>query len=357
MIANSLFNLIKQARFMKTVLRKYRDVLSPGKYFLIANFRSICLWNSETQDRANTYFKFENPSRLNIHAARVLNAIGYFDVGRKKTTDTYEAIYVANNCDAEREVKLFSFSTNRVLTICTTHECMCEQLQEYATLSHSYRMPNVERNERYENALNVEMINRMEFPGDLQALTSIAKSTMAYNKNPRSLTHKLIKEIITFSYNDDQINAILGRLAEKIDPQFLQHQLPICLQHGDLSKTNLIYGKARDCVAFWFIDWEHKMDRVFFYDYFFYLLGSSLSGETGALNCYLSGQNDEVLCAFFAHFGLEFDVDKRRDYALVFAICYLKERVCDLGNVDVLNVYCKTIETLLQIAGEGGEQK
>ena len=61
--------------------------------------------------------------------------------------------------------------------------------------------------------------------------------------------------------------------------------------------------------------------------------------DTTALDEYLSGKYDDSLKAFFACFGLEFDAQLRKDYFMVFALDFLRERVCDRGNSIALSMY------------------
>ena len=86
-------------------------------------------------------------------------------------------------------------------------------------------------------------------------------------------------------------------------------------------------------------------ERIFFYDYFFYIINSAIYYDTKAYECYMSGEADENLKDLFSHFGLEFDSKKRRDYFLLFAVAFLKERVCDFGRVAALKTYCDFIES------------
>ena len=353
MIIGTVLALLKRAKYMKSVLKKYQSVLSPGRYRLFENFRSACLNDAAALAEATKYFPVDKPNSARMRIASVLNKSRYFSLRCPTSTGEYEAVYVANNFDAVRETKLFSFRQRKILTFCTGQEQMNKQLQEYDQLHHAYKMPSVVRNENFENALDVAMIGRLDFPGNGCALTAIAEATVSYNADTAVLSRKSVKELIAFSYGDEAMNTYLTGLAEDISEDVLSNSIPLCMQHGDLSKDNLIYGESGGETAFWWIDWEHRKERVFFYDYFFIIINSALYDDIGAFQCYICGENDETLKTYFSHFGMKYDPNKRWDYFLAFAIAFLKERVCDLGHVGALIKYCDLIKRLKNDNGNG----
>lgn len=346
MMVTSILHLMKQARYVKSVMKKCGHLLSPGKYHIFDNFRSVCLEKTEIRNQAKRYFGFPSRTRLRVYIARILNGLHYFSVSEGRSCGTYEAIYLANNHDKDREAKLFSFTDRKILTLCTSRDEMCRQLGEYEMLHGAYKMPRVEKSDEFENALVVAMIQRLKFPGNAQALTAIAQAEMENFRSTADLPRRPVEELIRFSYSDETMTTCLSALAQQISRDLLSCSFPLCMQHGDLSKDNLIFGESEGETAFWWIDWEHIGDRVFFYDYFFYVINSAVYNDTGAFACYISGQNDEVLNQYFAHFGIDFDPGKKWDYFMIFAIVFLKERVCDLGHVSALVRYCRMLENL-----------
>ena len=85
---------------------------------------------------------------------------------------------------------------------------------------------------------------------------------------------------------------------------------------------------------------------LFFYDYFFYIINSAFYGDLGAYSTYINGENDDALQRWFEYFGLSFDPESRFDYFLIFAVVFLKERVCDKGNLNALKKYFELIQQL-----------
>lgn len=353
MIGATVIKLIQQAKYMKMAMKRYKNFLLPGRYWLYDSLRAICLEDPQFQEKAKNYFHpMSDYSPRKAQIAKLLNKIHYFCNHLRAPHGQYQAIYVANNYDKIRETKLFSFTQNKILIICTCAQDMNRQLQDYAMFGDAYKMPKIRQYDELKNALEVSMIDRREFPGDAVALSAIAEATVAYNSHPTSsLLYKPVKEYIAFFYEDERIQSLMMELADGLNDDILNDQLPLCMQHGDLSKDNLIYGECDQEKAFWWIDWEHAGERIFFYDYFFYILNSMRYGDPGAYTCYINGGNDDVLKTYFSHFGLVFDPDKRWDYFMVYTICFLKERVCDKGYSHALERYC----SLIKNAAEGND--
>lgn len=350
MIVGAVLAHIRQARYIRSILRKYRSALAPGKYYMFDNFRSLCLQSSIIPGETEQFFPVESSTRIRRCTCKVLNVLRYFYIGRGNFEGIYEALYIANNYDKIREIKLFSFKKKKVLTICTSDANATRQLEEYETFGKAYKMPSVTKNDQFENALEISMIERLIYPGEEQALTAIAMATETYNQNMSNLHREQVKSLISFDYGDDLINAYMADLLKGLPKDIMELNLPICLQHGDLSKDNLLFGVADGEEAFWWIDWEHVGNRVFFYDYFFYIINSAFYKDVAAFRYYISGRADAILDKFFSRMGVEFDSAKRWDYFIVFSIIFLKERVCDLGNIGALNRYCDLIKELKMIS-------
>ena len=334
--------IIGEIGYLRSLIKRYGDSLANGKYYLYNSFRALSLDEPSSRERSYPYFNRTNANPRFASLALKLNKFGAFHNRNKKTRGEYEAIYVANNHDKVREVKLFSFKRGKILTLCTCCDEMEKQLTQYESFSKSFNMPMVKASDKYQNAIEISMVDLREFPGDKAALDGIALTNANANYG-RTLHSKTVKELIEFSYDNDEMNSLLSELTSKIDPSLLYLPIPLCPQHGDLSKDNLMYGESDGVTDFWWIDWEHAGERVFFYDYFFYVLNSAIYFDKNALDCYLNGEADEGLRRLFESAGSSFDPNKRKDIFLIFAVVFLKERVCDKGFLSALKTYCKFI--------------
>lgn len=344
----SVLNILKEIKYLKSVLSLYGDSLVVGKYHLFDGFRSMALNDPEAIKRANPYFTKPGVNSRMASIARKLNQVGYFKNKNRNSTEEYEAFYTANNYDKVREVKLFSFAKKKMMTICVNSAQADEQISQYHSFGNVYDMPKVKKVEKYPNAIEIAMIDLQKRPDEKFALESIACSGI----RARSLSQDVPKtvparELLQASYQDLNMNEILEKLISQIDPSILDIEIPVCIQHGDLSKDNLLYGISDKKESFWWIDWEHVGQRVFFYDYYFYILNSAFYYDIQAYDCYFSQAVDQKLAEFFESFGIPFMPQHKKDYFLLFTIVFLKERICDKNNLIALNSYydfiCKYI--------------
>lgn len=349
-----LLKIWHEANYMKAALKRYSGSLACGKYHQHNSFHAFSLDEPETRAKACLYFDKSNAWKRIVSVTSFLNRIGYYSNKNKRSTGEYEGFYVANNYDKVRETKLFSFKNKKILTICTSSSEAEKQIEQYRALGSAYNMPRVERSDKYENAFEISMIDLKVVDHDILALKNICSSTIANNPVINDLHTVRVQDVIAFSF-DEEMDSYMKKIADQIDPSIRDMQIPFCVQHGDLSKENLIYGECEGKTDFWWIDWEHMKERVFFYDYFFYILNSALYEDFGPFACYIHDDSNEMLASFFAHFGLAFDASKKLDYFLVYAIDFLKERVCLKSGLPMVERYYNLIEAMKRYAK--GEKK
>ncbi len=342
----AILGILKEIKYLKSVLNRYSSSLEKGKYYLFNSFRAMSVDRSPSKETAFRYFDRKTPNKRLEGIARKLNRIGFFHNKNRNSTEEYEAFYTANNHDKYREVKLFSFKSKKILTICTDSKEVEKQKARYDCYKTAFNMPRVSVNEKYPNSFEIAMIELMPYVGETEALTEIARCVTDHNKSVENLHKVSVKKMLEYSYDNVQMTELLEKICVKIDKTLYETEIPFCVQHGDLSKDNLIYGKSEDKVGFWWIDWEHAEDRVFFYDYFFYIINSAFYGDMGAYDAYINGENDDILHSWFGHFGIEFQINRKFDYFLIFAVAFLKERVCDKGYFGALKKYFELIERL-----------
>ena len=335
--------IIKEIRYLRSIIKKYGDSLARGKYYLFDSFRALSLNSLESKAAADAYFGRAKSTNRKRQVAKVLNKYGFFCNRSKASTSEYEALYSANNFDKKREVKLFSFKNKKILTLCTSKEEFEKQILNYNVLKYAYNMPRVEAQSKYPDSYEISMVCLEALPGDKEALNNIVDSTLAFNPDSSKLSRVRVEELLDFTYGDVGIQDSLKSISSKISGDFLKTEIPLCLQHGDLSKDNLIYGESDGKTSFWWIDWEHIENRPFFYDYFFYITNSAVYFDKKALCCYMSGDCDSMLVEFFSHFGLQYKKESKVDYLLVFFTVFLKERVCAFERKTALEMYCRFI--------------
>ncbi len=341
----TVFKILNEIRYIRSVLKCYSGSLACGKYYQHNSFCALSLDSPDIRKKSHLYFDKNDAGKRMISIAEKINSIGFFRNKNKNSDEEYEGFYIANNYDKIREVKLFSFRNNKILTICTSEEEAEKQIAQYNLLSTAYRMPKVIKNGKYNNSFEIAMVSLKEMGSESLALDNIALSTVANNESIHALNKVAAKEFFDFDY-ESEINAYLQRIVDKIDPLLIDIQLPLCIQHGDLSKENLIYGECDGVTDFWWIDWEHIGERVFFYDYYFYIVNSSFYYDMKAFESYINGEGDDRLKDFFLHFGVDFDKRKKLDYLLIFLVAFLKERICSKSGLPVLKKYYELVEKM-----------
>lgn len=340
--------VINEIFFFKKLIKRYGNCLMPGRYRLLPGMRAVVADNPASMENAKPYFYKKIAKGKTETLAAKLNKMGYYRNRGRQSSGTYEAIYVANNYDKMREIKLFSFERKEILTVCINEDVCKKQLAEYDSLHRWFAMPNVQMDNQFPNAHKIAMVSLLPRPADDEAVKTIAQCICAYADENTGLHTKIaVEQLIAFDCGKE-MNALLADLASGISLRMRTQEIPFCLQHGDLSRDNLIYGVCDGTENFWWIDWEHAGERVFFYDYFFYMLNTAIYfSDTTALDAYLSGEYDACMKSLFLQFGVDYDIECRKSYLLIFVMVFLEERVCWTGNINVLKMYrdfiCKTV--------------
>ena len=341
-------SILYEVRYLKKTIKKYGDSLLQGRYILFPSMRAMVADNTASLENAKPYFEKKSSSSKMQRLISKLNQSKYYFNKNKGSSKKYEALYVANNYDKIREIKLFSFERKEILTICTSAEACIKQISEYEKWHKYFKMPPVVRQDKYENGYEIAMVELQPRPAEVYALSAITHCFSMYAEtHNEDLQEEQVSNIIHFCYNEE-MNSFLQKISESINPEVLKLKIPICLQHGDLSRDNLMYGQCSNEMDFWWIDWEHARNRIFFYDYFFYILNTAIYfSDLEGIKAYLNGNCDEHLKKYFESFNLQYDPRYRKDYFMVFSIVFLKERVCDTGRIKALEMYCDFIHNTI----------
>ncbi len=345
---NEIKIVLSQLYFLKKTLKKYRKVLKKGNYYMFLTMRAMTLNEQTSMNKAKRYFDKKVPNSVRTSLVHYLNELGFYK-NRAGSDNGYDAFYVANNYDKTREIKLFSFDRRKILTICANSTDFKNQTDWYEKMHTSYNMPRIEKSPLFDNSYEISMIDVKPRPDEIYALSNILSSTMENNREKVGTLDKAsVSEFLFLEYENDEMNQILQGICSKISPDALDLDISLCEQHGDLSRDNLLYGTSDEKTCFWWIDWEHLKERPFFYDYFFYILNTAMYfHDKTALHAYFNGDNNEELKKCFGFFGTEFSCDRLKDYFLIFAVVFLKERVCDKGNLYALKMYYDFINEII----------
>lgn len=334
---NGLLLLLRELWFIKKTMKRHGHRLRRGRYCVYPSMRAIVLCDDTVKRTADSYFGKVKRGGKAAAVVNLLNKCGFFS-NRATSTEEYEAIYIANNYDAVRETKLFAFESGNVLVFCVSEAERQNVLALHNQLSGTYPVPSV-RAMPMPCAYETSLIRLATRPNEREAVQSIATATAAHASDSNLKTERL-SNLVSFDCDNEEEAAIMRELKSCISAEMLEMPIPLCAQHGDLSTDNLIYGKADGTEDFFWIDWEHLGDRVFFYDALFYILNTAVySPESPVLREFLDGEYDDILTTFFANFGLSYKAEHKRELFLSFALIFLKERVIGLGRTAALRMY------------------
>lgn len=332
----TFFHIYPKIKYLKKVFKKYKKSLAFGNYYLYPCLRATTLKQDDFTKEADKYFN-NMPFQQNYQfAVNFINKFGCLK-NKESCNSEYQAIYIANNSDVDREVKLFSFTKKKILTICKSAEEQNKQIELYSALHKSYHLPAVAICDTYDYSYTIDMVQMLPSEDNKSAILEIAECTKKFNK---SNAKKQTREILKYSYQDNRFQTVLNKIVKNISNQVLDASITICPQHGDLSSENLIYGKSNGRTGYWWIDWEHIKDRVFYYDIFFYIQHSAFYfNNKSILQEFLCGEYDLILNDLFSHFGHTYIPERRKEYFCVFLIAFFSERLCDKGYYEALINY------------------
>ncbi len=332
-----LLLLIKELWFIKKTMKRHGHLLRRGRYFVYPSMRAVVFCDDTVKRTADSYFGKVKRGGKAAAVVNLLNKSGFFS-NRTKSTEEYEAVYIANNYDAVRETKLFAFESGKVLVFCVSEEERQGVLALHDRLRDTYPVPSV-RAMPMPCAYETSLIRLTTRPDERKAVQSIATATAAHVSDNNLKTERLAN-LVTFDCDNEEEAAVVRELKSCLSAEMLEMSIPLCAQHGDLSADNLIYGKADGTEDFFWIDWEHLGDRVFFYDALFYILNTAVySPNSPVLREFLDGEYDDMLTMFFEAFGLSYKAEHKREWFLSFALIFLKERVIGLGRTAALRMY------------------
>lgn len=339
----SLFRFLFHLSYVKRQFKRCKNHLAPGRYILLPCMRAFSMDEREVLDFAEKYFSEKNHSRIKLAIVSVLNRVGAFT--NKKREGKYQALYIANNYDKVREIKLFSFCEKKILTICTSSASFEKQMDQFKRLSATYNMPSAMLSPDCENSYEIDMIEFLPRPNALSALRDIVNAHKRTSATGEAGSASFSR-ILDAAKNNIEYLSIVRAVAEKLSPSSVDTVFPFRIQHGDLSQDNLFYGSCKGEEGYWWIDWEHENLRLFFYDFYFYIVNSAYcTHDPEPLHVYLRGECDDMLTEWFALNSVQYCDNRRAEYLWVFFLSFLNERI---HTIDAAQKYFSFLETELQ---------
>lgn len=332
MTIKGLMFRLEQIRYIQRVFRRMSRYLDIGGYCLQNNMRSLV--RKKDKKVYSRYFRDEPKEGIWGLMIKILNAFNFFCIKKDASVKlgTYGALYIANNNDCVREIKLLDAVNGNVKVFFTDIHTKTDYIELYNELSGMFRMPKIRSNEHTDdNSLVISLIRKEEGFSDLDAIRSICSAHIHQLERISRLNLQHIEKIEP-NLNADDVSCESKSLVERIkmymSKEVFQERYIFCLQHGDLSADNLMYGEVDKEVDYWWIDWEHVGNRVFFYDVYFYILNNAVADKNYIpTQNFLSGLYDDELERLFSAAGHKYLRNKRKEYFIRFAIDFINERL------------------------------
>lgn len=345
---SSIVRRIEQISYVYKTFHELSPYMQRGQYCLQDNMRSLI--RKEDVNKYSIYFRKEPKGKCDRLLIRLLNTGAIFTANGKYVPcdEMYGALYIANNYDEIREVKLLDVVNEKVKVFFVDKKSKEEFIELNYYLSEICHMPKIHSKKERNNGLTLSLIKRMNFPKESGAIEDICNThvRMLYNVGKCPVFEK--RYCGTYASK-----ARIGAEAKELIEELLQHipqklcdiQYTTCLQHGDLSADNMIYGKADGYEGYWWIDWEHLQERVFFYDVFFYIINTAVMDQNYVpTEEFLAGCYDKCLMKLFETAGHEYVAVERKQLFLLFVIDFIKERLGKSGHQKAVAQYREYLE-------------
>ena len=91
----TVLSVLKEIKYLKSVIKNYGDSLKCGKYYLFEGFRAMSLDNKTSREKAFSYFNKPVNDRVKKKLSHILNKTLYFTNKnfRKLFQNNKESIY------------------------------------------------------------------------------------------------------------------------------------------------------------------------------------------------------------------------------------------------------------------------
>ena len=333
----TLFRLFKKYRFYNGIFKNCKNELKNGKYFMYPDMRTICL--KSDVPFYDEFFK-KNSDAGGVSLNRLFNVCGG-RVGKRHKDKHYSALYIANNNDPKREVKLFDRDNGLVKIVCVDRTSFQNALALRGKLGNSFDLVPLVESFEESNTIIEKMVFASKRPEESVALRTIADSVSRQPVRNKVRVSEIIEKTGKWYSQYPELETVVERVGVLKDCE-----IATCVQHGDLSSDNLIFGRVDKNEGFYWIDWEHVGERPFFYDYYFYILNSAIQhGNTQPYEAYL--RDPSMTAALFDSFECAYDDELQEAWFLLFFLVFFSERLLPVGSAAAFRKYYDFIGRML----------
>lgn len=285
---------------------------------------------------------------------KIFRSLIYFFSGLKlfvktnnKTKDSFQLngtfLLMSNKQKGEENYggyKIFDFYNKKILTRHVSQSNYYKNIKNYKTFNSHFRIPSITH---YCSANYVTMEEMVDFIPRNKLKERNFDKIVDYIFN--SYCDYFEMRVKASQYNtakaadfltDYQLNLnsdavfITNKLKKYIERNSLNRNIPILLQHGDLSLSNILLAKNKKC---YIIDWEHANSYSFLYDIMWAWQNEAINRNNYYfLKEYYSGKYDKNLQRIFNIFNLSYDDNLRHVYLNIVIAELLYKRIYTQGS-------------------------
>lgn len=227
---------------------------------------------------------------------------------------------------SEEEYKFFDIESGQLLTYYKNNDKfkrVCQLRREWA---HYFRtIPFIASD--FESTHVEPIIDSIDFDS-IKAFNQIRNDYAEYYKTINleklqlySVEHDILEDFSRLWTNENISNEIIKLIT--------QTPIPICVTHGDLWKSNILYnGKA-----FYYLDFEQVAPRFYVFDLLMYMLSDALLlNNKHLLKQFFEGEYDQYFLEVSKVMNCTFDVTKKEIYYALVVFELYKTRWRESGN-------------------------
>lgn len=342
-----IIRIIKEAKEVKKTLLENQKYLKPGKYKVNTAYKKIGYISSKDSldFLEKNKFHLQRESGFFYRTKLIIRKSieSFFKVKIKNDNEYNASLLMLTNND---DLKLFNFEKQKIYNV-FFDKIMYEKIKEaYNTFGDFFDVPllkNIDEQqiitEKYIEFVPYQQLDEKE------ANNAIEKIFENYYNYFSSLDKNNIKWISIYElieqlkkYSNNETKTLINKLIKKIPLKNYNDKFPIVKCNGDIVFYNILFNKNK----YYFIDWEHYNNYIFFYDFFNIITLEAYTGNYKYLNYYFSGKYDEYFNKIFNIFNIDFN-DKQYylDLFVLFKSLYINSIENDKHVIIFLKWYIK----------------
>ncbi len=331
-------NDVKLLLYYKKRLSGIRHFLEPGVYIISCSKRTIFKKENDVVDYLTSTFKFTYET---LFAKDKLLGSFFLILNRTIVKNENSAFFghfvvFSNKLKEEKQygdLKIFDIKRKRILTSFNTAESYHKRQSAAAHFNRFFLIPTLLCHNDIRLLTIEEMVDFIPPPNLLQKdYLTIAKNilnfyTAYFRKIYQPNTCEKVKPASFFEYQElhPKNKANIEFIRSVIDESVLNTEIPVVYQHGDLSISNILLTKNKNC---YIIDWEHTAHFSFLYDImFFWQNEAKHQNNHTPLVHYFQGGYDIQMRNIFRALDMEYDIQHRLTFYLIAVSEVIKNRV------------------------------